>query len=210
MELIIEIVFLLTLVFIAIAYLGLNLLYKNLKDEPNKSKLSGFEVARITTAKLCSDEPHIIKKKGRFLDHYNYERNVLKLSEEVFDGTNIYAEIVAYKVALETHPKYKKAPIGHKISSFLVISSYIMITIGAFINNGNVIHFGFILFILAFILELLIIGMYGNTIPEIAKNYELAQKEKLIIPFNENKNNLILIAIINIATLPYNFINYFR
>ncbi len=210
MELIIEIVFLLTLAFIALSYIGISILYKNLKDEPNKSKLSGFEIAKITSNKLSSEEPHIIKKKGRFLDHYNYERNVIKLSEEAFDGTNIYAGIIAYTVALETDPKRKKAPIGHKIASFLVMASYIMITIGAFLNNSNIIHFGFILFILAFIIEIYIMSIYGNTLEEIEKNYEIAKQEELILPFEDNKNNLILIGLINVATLPYNFINYFR
>ncbi len=210
MEMFIEIVFLLTLLFIAISYIGISILYKNLKDEPNKSKLSGFEIAKITSNKLNPEEPHIIKKKGRFLDHYNYERNVIKLSSEVFDGTDIYAGIIAYTVALETDPKRKKTPIGHKISSFLVIASYLMITIGAFVNNSNVIHFGFILFILAFATEMYIISINGNTLEEIAQNYEIAKKEKLILPFEDNKNNLILIGLINIATLPYNFINYFR
>ena len=101
MGLIIEIAFLITLGIIILVNLGLLKLRKELRKVENESKLSGMEIARIISSKFCDSDPHIIKKKGLFLDHYNSNRNVIKLSPEVFDGTDMYSSSVAINVALE-------------------------------------------------------------------------------------------------------------
>ena len=172
--------------------------------------LSGFEVARIISSKLALEEPHIIKKNGNFLDHYNYERNVIKLSPEVFDGTDIYAAIIALNIALETAPERKNVAIGHKFNSFIIISSYLILIIGAFLNKANIIHFGLILFIIALIIEILLLNLFGHNEEEVNKIYDAIKKENIIRPFDENKDNMLLLMLINIARLPYSFINYFR
>ncbi len=210
MSIFIEILFIFSILIIILAHIGIRIIYNELKETPNKSKLSGFEIARFVSDKVAKEEPHIIKKKGHLLDHYNYERNVIKLSEEVFDGTDIYAGIVAFTVALETDPKRTRASVGHKMSAFLCCTSYIMITIGAFLNDAKFIHFGFVLFISALVLELLILNLFGKTKKEMEETYKLAKEEKLIVPYEENKEYLILIILISIANLPYRFINYFR
>lgn len=183
-------------------------LYNELKIAENNSKLSGFEIAQKVVEKLNSKEPHIIKKKGLLLDHYNSERNVIKLSPEVFDGTDIYAGIIAINTALLT--SNEKIAKGHKFTSFLVLLSYIVIILGGFINNPNIIHFGLILFIMAFIFELLLFDKLAKNKKEIDTQYKNVNAEKLLKPYKENKDYLILLNLISIATLPYNFINYFR
>ena len=90
MGLIIEIIFYIVLILILIVHIFMRKSYHELVNEDNNSKLSGFEIAQKVVEKLNVKEPHIIKKKGLLLDHYNYERNVIKLSPEVFDGTDIY------------------------------------------------------------------------------------------------------------------------
>lgn len=101
MGLIIEIAFLIALGIIIIINLYLLKLRKELKQIENESNLSGMEIARIVSSKYCEKEPHIIKKDGLFLDHYNINRNVIKLSPEVFDGTNMYSSIIAIIIAME-------------------------------------------------------------------------------------------------------------
>lgn len=205
MGLIIEIVFLITLGLILLVNLALFLLRRKLKQIENETKLSGMEIARIISSKYCEEEPHIIKKKGLFLDHYNSNRNVIKLSPEVFDGTNMYASMIAINVALET--KNERIARGNYFATFIVLVSYVLIVLGAFLNNPNIINFGLIVFVLAFILVFCINTTY-NKKEEI---YKMLKKEKVLKPFDkEVEENLILASCIVIARLPYGFINYFR
>ena len=207
---IIEILFVIVIILIVI----LNVVYRNVaktaKETNNGIKISGFEIARKLSSHFCEEEPHIIKKSGKNLDYYDKDRNVIKLSPEVFDGEDIYAAATAVNVALETKEERKKVSIGRKINSILVIGSYIVIIIGAFANNTLVIHLGMVLFILTFILEFLLLGILLGTEEELDELYELIKQEKLIKPIEEYKENAILLNIARIVTLPYNFINYFR
>lgn len=205
MGLIIEIVFLITLGLIILINLGLLKFKKELRQIENESKLSGMEIARIISSKYCAEEPHIIKKKGLFLDHYNSNRNVIKLSPEVFDGTDMYASMIAINVALDT--KNEKIARGNYFATFVVLVSYILIVLGAFLNNSNIINFGLIVFVLAFILVFCINTTY-NKKDEI---FKMIKKEKILKPFDEEvEENLVLASLIVIARLPYGFINYFR
>lgn len=205
MSLIIEIVFLIVLGIIILINIGLLKLRKDLKKIENESKLSGMEIARIISNKYCEEEPHIIKKKGLFLDHYNSNRNVIKLSPEVFDGTDMYSSMIAINVTLET--KEEKIAKENYFATFIVLVSYVLIILGAFLNNANVINFGLIVFILAFILVFCINTTY-NKKEEI---FKMLKKEKVIQPFDEEREEkLILASLIVIARLPYGFINYFR
>lgn len=207
---IIEIIFIIVIGLIVLINMLFRSVVKTTKNINNGTNLSGFEIARKLSSKFCENEPHIIKKKGRFLDHYNKERNVIKLSPEVFDGEDAYSAIIAINVALETDKERKNVPIGRKINSFLVIASYILIIIGAFTSNTLIIHLGMVLFILTFIFEFLLLANLFGTEENLNKLYELIQKEELIKPIDEYKDNGILLALSHLATLPYSFINYFR
>lgn len=205
MGLIIEIAFLITLILIILVNLGLLKLRKELKQVENESKLSGMEIARIISSKYCEEEPHIIKKKGLFLDHYNSNRNVIKLSPEVFDGTDMYASAIAINVSLET--KNEKIARGNYFATFIVLVSYVLIVLGAFLNNSNIINFGLIVFILAFVLVFCINTTY-NKKDEI---FKMLKKEKIIKNLDEEiESDIILASLIVVARLPYGFINYFR
>ncbi len=210
MNLLIEILFIIVLLIIVISNFIVRNLAKELKNVPNKTKLSGFEIAKKISEKVSSNPPHIIKKKGKYLDHYNYERNVIKLSPEVFDGTDIYAGIIALNIALETDNQKNKIAYFHKFTSFMVILSYLIIVIGALLNNSNIIHFSFIIFILAFLIEAIFMNQYGKTEEDLEETSKFIKTEKILEPYEEIKENTIILLLINIATLPYRFINYFR
>ena len=210
MRIAIEIIFVITIILILIANLSIRVLVRDLKDEPNKSKLSGFEIAKKISQKLAKDEPHIIKKKGKFLDHYNYERNVIKLSEEVFDGTDMYAAGIALNVALETNDEKKNLARGHKFTSIMVLTSYLCISLGAFLNNYRILLFGLVIFILAFIFEILLINLIAKTTDEIEDLYDFIKTQEIIKPYEEYKEYILVLFLINVARLPYSFINYFR
>jgi len=210
MGLIIEIIFLIIVAIIFLANLYFISLSKKLRSINNETELSGFEIAKKISEKVSNKEPHIIKKKGKFLDHYNINRNVIKLSPEVFDGVDLYAAFVAFNTALETDKEKEKAPKGHNLSSFIVMSSYIMIILGTLLNNSSIMHFGFILFIIAFILEILILNIFGKTLEDIERIYKFVEKNKIIKPFDEYKKYIVFLQLSNIVNLPYRFINNIR
>lgn len=204
---IIEIMFISILLFILWLNVVLMMKVKKLKNIPNESKLSGFEIAKQLSSKLATEEPHIIKKKGKNLDYYDSNRNVIKLSPEVFDGENIYAGIIATNIALESDKKKTNILKINNLNTFIVVSSYLFIILGACLNNYQVIHFGFSLFIISFIIQFFILY---KTI-KINKNIcEQIEKEKVLKSLNEYKKNIYLLWIICFAKLPYFFINNFR
>ena len=207
---IIEILFMIAIILILLIHLLFRSVVKTCKEVNNESKLSGFEIAKILSSKYCQDEPHIIKKSGRFLDHYNKDRNTIKLTPEVFDGEDIYASLMAINVALETDQERKIVPLGRKINSFFVLASYIVIIFGAFANNTLVIHLGMVLFILTIIFEFFLLTNLWGSEEKNKQLQEIVKNEELIKPMEEFNNNYLLIALSRLATLPYNFINYFR
>lgn len=207
MGLLIEIIFLIVIAIIIFLNIILIRISKTLKDIPNKTELSGVEIARIISDKYSDKEPHIIKKKGFFLDHYNKDRNVIKLSGDVFDGTNMYAGLISFHVAINTSPEKEASNSYNKFVAILVLISYIVLILGAFLSNGSIIHFSLILFILSFVLELLIINKYGFLESEMDT---YLSDEELIKPYNENKVYAIVLSLINVANLPYRFIEFFR
>ena len=210
MGIIIDIIFIIVVGLIIL----INMLYRSVakttKNMKNEANLSGFEIARKVSSNFCDEEPHIIKKSGKYLDHYNKDRNVIKLSPEVFDGETIYAGVTAFNVALETDPERKNVVIGHKINSFLVIASYLFIILGTFANNILVIRLGLVLFIITFIVEFILISSLFRSEEELNKLYELVKKEKLMKPLEAYQDKSLLLALSKPATLPYSFINYFR
>ncbi len=210
MGIIIDIIFIIVVGLIILINLLFRSAVKTTKNIKNEANLSGFEIARKVSSKFCNEEPHIIKKSGKYLDHYNKDRNVMKLSPEVFDGLDLYSAIVAINTALEVDSQRKNVPVFHKLSSFLVITSYIFMIMGVFVNNILVIRLGMILFILACIMEFILISSLFINEDEINKLYDLVSKEKLLKPIDKYKDNFIILALNHLATLPYSFINYFR
>lgn len=203
MSLIIEIIFIIVLLFIVILNIRLRSIYKELKNIPNEKNISGFEIIRT----LSNNEPHIIKKKGMFLDYYDSDRNTIKLSDSVFDGEDIYASLVATNISYETTDiSFIKS---NKFSSIMILISYIIIILGAFLSNTNIINFGLILFVLAFIYELYILSNLNNN-EEYNKLIDKIKKNKLILKEQSKNDFIIIITLMRLATLPYSFLKYFR
>ncbi len=211
MGLIIEIIYIIVLILIILTNIFMLKFRKELKSIPNETNLSGIEVARKLSSKLTDEEPHIIKKKGLFLDYYDSTRNVIKLTPEVFDGTDMYACALAANIALLTNKAKRNQMRNYNINNFLVIMSYIMIILGALMNNSNIIYFGMIIFIISFIFQILLLEIFAKNEEEINDIYKLIKKEKVLKPFGEDEESYVTImCMITIARLPYGFINYFR
>ena len=211
MNFLIELVFLIVLFIILVANFGVYKLYKKYKNIPNESLKSGFEIAQIISQKYCHTEPHIIKRKGKFLDHYKENRNVIKLSPEVFDGTDLYSAFVSAHLALETENKEQKTKAFNNYASFCVLFSYVMLMIGSFLKNTGIIHFGLVLFIFSFLLIIIASELYGRKEENLSEIYKFIEENELIKPSDDDiKNIFIILAIMPLAKLPYGFINYFK
>lgn len=207
---IIDILFIIVLILLVLINIFVRIVAQTTKELKNKANLSGFEIARKLSSAFCEEEPHIIKKNGKYLDHYNKERNVIKLSPDVFDGEDVYAGVVAINTALETDPNRKNISLARKMNAFLVLISYVFIILGSITHNTLIIRLGTLIFILAFIIEFILLASLFKSKEELDKLYEQIEKERLIKPIENYKKYCLLISLTKIATIPYSFINYFR
>ena len=207
---IIDILFVIVLILLVLINIFIRIVAQTTKELKNKANLSGFEIARKLSSTFCEEEPHIIKKNGKYLDHYNKERNVIKLSPDVFDGEDVYAGVVAINTALETDPNRKNISLTRKMNAFLVLISYVFIILGSITHNILIIRIGTLIFILAFIIEFILLASLFKSKEELDKLYEQIEKERLIKPIENYKKYCLLISLTKIATMPYSFINYFR
>lgn len=207
---VIDILFVIVLILLVLINVFIRSVAQTTKELNNKANLSGFEIARKLSSIFCEEEPHIIKKNGKYLDHYNKERNVIKLSPDVFDGEDVYAGIVAINTALETDPNRKNVAMARKVNAFLVIISYVFIILGSITHNIFIIRLGTLIFILAFIIEFILLANLFKSKEELEKLCQQIEKERLIKPIENYKKYCLLISLTKIATMPYSFINYFR
>ena len=69
--------------------------YNKYKKIKNKKTISGQEVARMILDKNNLTDVHVVSVNGNLTDHYDPTRKVVRLSNEIFDGTSIAALSVA-------------------------------------------------------------------------------------------------------------------
>lgn len=69
--------------------------YNKYKRIRNNKKISGQEVARMILDKNGLTDVHVVSVNGNLADHYDPTRKVVRLSNEIFDGTSIAALSVA-------------------------------------------------------------------------------------------------------------------
>ncbi len=78
-----------------IAQLSISNNYRKYSMLENKKKISGFEVARKILDKYDLKNVHIVEVRGNLTDHYDPNRQVVRLSTNIFHGTSIAALAVA-------------------------------------------------------------------------------------------------------------------
>lgn len=200
-----EILFILALLIIFYANIMVRNYAKKLSQD--ETKLSGFEVAKLTSDNFAEKEPHIIKKEGRYLDHYDNDRNVIKLTPEVFDGNNKYSKVIAFFTAIKSSKKFKNINFYLKNKDFIVMGSYLIIIVGAFLNNGLAIYIGMSTFILAIVIDLILVSLFVKNLKSNNEVIEFIKKQELNINIEED---IKIIAYKELATIFYSFINNFR
>lgn len=192
----VENIFLIIILLELIAGFIVYLKNKSLKEIENENKLTGFELAR----KLSGDETHIIEKKGIISNYYDQKRDTVKLSEEVFNNQSVYASFTSLIVS----NKNKTILNLRDLNDFLIIISYSMIIIGAFLNNLMLIRLGMIIYIIAIIIESYSLKIMINNINNLLKDEQYIKSSKI-----DNKT-VISVALRNSLLLSIRFIRYIQ
>ncbi len=192
----VENIFLIIILLELIAGFIVYLKNKSLKEIENENRLTGFELAR----KLSGDETHIIEKKGIISNYYDQKRDTVKLSEEVFNNQSIYASFTSLIVS----NKNKTILNLRDLNDFLIIISYSMIIIGAFLNNLMLIRLGMIIYIIAIIIESYSLKIMINNINNLLKDEQYIKSSKI-----DNKT-VISVALRNSLLLSIRFIRYIQ
>lgn len=79
----------------ALAQLYIMATYKKYKEINNSKDLSGFEVARKVLDANGLNDIDIVSTSGELTDHYDPRRKVVRLSDDIFNGTSIASLAVA-------------------------------------------------------------------------------------------------------------------
>ncbi len=122
--------------------------YKKFSNINAKNSLNGFEVARKILDKNGLQDIHIVQTNGVLSDHYDSARKVIRLSNEVFNGTSISSgSVAAHEVghALQDKNNYMFLKIRNlifPIVSFASRFAYIIIFIGFILELADLINLG--------------------------------------------------------------------
>jgi len=79
----------------ALAQFYISITYKKYKEIKNSKQLSGFEVARKVLDANGLNDIDIVTTSGELTDHYDPRRKVVRLSDDIFNGTSIASLAVA-------------------------------------------------------------------------------------------------------------------
>ena len=122
----------------SIAYIYVRYNFNTYKKVVSKSDLSGFEVARKILDIHDMNDVYITAVSGRYSDHYNSSRKVIKLSKKVFNDSNITSlSIAAFEAAEAILDKkndsmFKFREMFVELFKYISYFGYIAILVGIF------------------------------------------------------------------------------
>lgn len=123
-----------------VAQFYINFTYKKYLKQNSSQNISGFEVARKILDSNGLNDIHIVSTSGMLTDHYDPSRNVIRLSNDIFDKNTVSSVSVAAHECGHALQK-KDGYFLMKIRTFLV----------PIVNFSNKI--AYIVLILGFLLE---------------------------------------------------------
>lgn len=151
-----------------IAQLILSINYRKYKSIQSSKKISGFEVARAILDKNGLDKIHIVETPGNLSDHYDSNRQVIRLSKEVFNGDSIAAISVAAHEsghAIQDKEGYffmKVRSFIYPIVNFATSFSYILFFIALIIEAVNLMYAAIGLVALGLLFQLITLPVEFN------------------------------------------------
>lgn len=173
------------------AQLYISYSYKKYKDIENKNNLTGFEIARKILDSNNLKDVHIVEINGELNDHYDPSRKVVRLSNDVFNGTSIAASAVAAHEcghAIQDKDNYIYMKIRSKLVPAVNFSSklgYFVIFIGILFSLLDLVMFGIILLLVILLFQLVTLPVEFD-----ASRRALIQLNKLnLLKKEETKNS---------------------
>ena len=180
-----------------LAQLYINFTYKKYLKVESKSNLSGFETARKILDSNNLNDIHIVTTSGTLTDHYDPSREVIRLSNDIFDKNTISSiSVAAHECghALQKKDGYLPMKIRTLLVPIVNFSSkiaYVILVIGFLLEFTGLIRIA-IIFMSAGVLFQLV------TLPVEINASRRAKKElvrlKLIHKDEEDKVKNVLTA----------------
>ena len=142
------IIFIAILIIPALAQAGIMINYNKYKEVENHKNISGFEVARKILDSNGLKNMDIVSTPGNLSDHYDPTRKVVRLSQDVFDGTSVAAmAIAAHECGHAIQDKEGYFMMRFRSLIFPIVNlgtklSYIIIFIGVLTELLNVVYIG--------------------------------------------------------------------
>ena len=199
---ILDVAVIVLLIFIIYRYYLIRKIYK----DRSASEFSGCEVGNKILEKNELDNIYIVKTSNPFEEGYNTDRNVIKLSKEVFDGEKLIHSILIARECSNAilYNKddiiYKIKNILSKVISILILLCYISIIACSILKKFYILRITIIILIILIIYHFIFIKL------EIKCNsLALMQLKKLSIIDDDNiekANEIFTILIYSYITNP--------
>lgn len=138
----------------------INNAYKTSKRKQNNQRMSGQEVARMILDANGLDQIHVVSIKGELTDHYDPNRKVVRLSDEVFHGESIASlSVAAHECghAIQDKEGYIFMRIRSAlvpIVNFITYSGYFVTVISLFLGAMTYVKVGIWILIATLIFQL--------------------------------------------------------
>jgi len=143
------------------------------KDNSNSDK-TGYDFARDVLDKNGYQSNYIVEVKGNYKDHYDFDKRVVRLSSNIYNGKSIYAYVIStfyamYSVTTKKNKSYFKIiSLFNKLMTFLGITSIILFIVGVSMSY-ELVQLAFVIMLFIYCYSLLsMYGVYLN-IKEIKK-----------------------------------------
>lgn len=161
----------------------------------NKSKLSGFEVARKILDENNLDNMYIIEKKGRFANYYDFNHKVIKLATDVFHGETIMAIVLAaYQCSKAIMDKekdkfYRFQAVFYPIICLFIYLSYLLFFIALLMNDGKMVMISISLFFFVLLFQLVTLPLEFKSKKQ---SLQFLKKYKLLDEREMEKGEVVL------------------
>lgn len=182
-----------------IAYSLISFNYGKYSGNELKSKLSGFEVARKILDENNLKSMYIVEVKGSLNDHYDYNQKVIRLSTDVYHGTDLTAAVVAsricsYAILDKKNDSFMKfRSLVNPFITFDIYASYIIVIVGICLQDYAMVKLATLLMLVALIFHIVTLTVEKKAIKESISNL----KDNKILNNEEIEESSMLFKVSN-------------
>lgn len=178
---------LLTLAITSMAQIFVSTSYSKYRKVKVKNDITGFDVARTILDSYGLNNIYVTETKGVLSDHYDSSRKVVRLSTDVFHGTDIASySVAAHEVGHAIQDKVNYSFMRFRSMMFPIVNfssyaGYIAILIGVIFGQLQIIWLGIGLEIIILLFQLVTLPVEFDAskraLEELEKHSILTKKE---------------------------------